>query len=509
MAGCVPKRSAVALPEASAGFRRRACRSFRAPGLEAAALLSGAPALRTISLITVLLLLAACASTDPGANMRTVSADVASRAGYAAQRLDGPQAEDRAREAVRDMLADGLGENEAVRIALLNSRRVQAVFESLGVARAEYVQAGLVENPIFSGAYRYAPGDGSTWELEIAQSLTGLLFTPLRRSVARAELARAESLATAQVLDIILEARRAWYAHQAALERTRAARRIAEASRAALDLAVRLRSAGNITRLELLTRQAVHEEDGILLTGEELALGRARERLNAALGLWGPLAGWEPSGGLPPLPDRRDDAELAAETLESRAVAASLELAATSRELDALARTVGLERYAPFQEVEVGASLEKEPGENWGVGPSLALPIPLFDFGQARRARAWARLHAAARVYEAQAVELRAAARSAALALEAARGRAERYQSALLPLRRDITAEGQLQNNAMNLGTLALLDLKRAELDTERNAAEALHEYWQARSALEQIVSGGAPGDMAANGGTGGGGGGH
>ncbi|EGJ48898.1 TolC family protein [Desulfocurvibacter africanus] len=464
--------------------------------------------------LALLMVLAACASTDPAGNIQAVGADVAARTGYSAQRLDGTQAESHSQQAVQDMLADGLGENEAVRIALLNSKRVQALFEGLGVARAEYVQAGLVDNPVFAGAYRYTPGDGSTWELEIAQSLTGLLFTPLRRSVARAELARAESLATAQVLDIILESRRAWFAHQAALERTRAAQLMAETSRAALDLALRLRAAGNITELDLLTRQAMHEEDRILQADEELTLGRARERLNAALGLWGPLAGWEPVGGLPPLPDRRDDADLAAERLESRAVAANLELAATRQELDALARTVGLERYAPFQEVEVGASLEREPGEKWGVGPSLALPIPLFDFGQARRARARARLSVVSREYEAQAVEMRAAARSAALTLEAARNRAEHYRSVLLPLRRDITAEGQLQNNAMNLSTIGLLDLKRAELDTERSAAEALHEYWRARSALEQIISGRIPGDMAANGGmpaasTSGGGGGH
>jgi outer membrane protein TolC len=455
---------------------------------------------RDLSALALLMFLAACASTDPAGNIQAVGADVATRSGYAARRLEGTQAESHSQQAVRDMLADGMGENEAVRIALLNSRRVQAVFEGLGVARAEYVQAGLVENPVFAGAYRYTPGEGSTWELEIAQSLTGLLFTPLRRSVASAELARAESLATAQVLDIILESRRAWFAHQAALERTRAARLMADASRAALDLAIRLRAAGNITELELLTRRVMHEEDRILRTDEELTLGRARERLHAAPGLSRPQARRQPAGGQPPLPDSRDDADLAAERLESRAVAASLELAATRQELDALARTVGLERYAPFQEVEVGASLEQEPGEKWGVGPSLALPIPLFDFGQAHRARAWAMLSAASREYEAQAVELRAAARSAALTLEAARDRAERYQSVLLPLRRGITAEGQLQNNAMNLGTLTLLDLKRAELDTERSAAEALHEYWLARSALEQIISGRIPGDIAANG---------
>ncbi|MEG6550713.1 TolC family protein, partial [Desulfocurvibacter africanus] len=133
--------------------------------------------------LALLMVLAACASTDPAGNIQAVGADVAARTGYSAQRLDGTQAEIHSQQAVQDMLADGLGENEAVRIALLNSKRVQALFEGLGVARAEYVQAGLVDNPVFAGAYRYTPGDGSTWELEIAQSLTGLLFTPLRRSV--------------------------------------------------------------------------------------------------------------------------------------------------------------------------------------------------------------------------------------------------------------------------------------------------------------------------------------
>lgn len=449
---------------------------------------------RILPTLGLLLLLAACATTDPSGSIRAVSADVSARTGQEAARRDGPESDERARQAVREMLANGMTEDEAVRIALLNSPRVQAVMEGLGVARAEYVQAGLVENPIFSGAYRFTSGGGGTWELEIAQSLTGLLYTPLRRSVAEAELARAEAEATGRILDAMLAARRAWYDHQAALERVRAARLMAEASSAAWDMARRLRAAGNITELELLQRRAAHEEDRLLQAQEELALGQAREGLNAALGLWGPQAGWKPAGGLPPLAE--DEPSL--ETVERRAVDASLELAAGRHELTALARSAGLENHVSLLDVEIGASLERDPGEPWGAGPSLALPVPLFDFGQARRARARARLATALREHEARAVEVRSAARAAALALESARARAEHYRSVVLPLRRSITAEGQLQNNAMNLSTLGLLELKRAELAAEREAVEALREYWLARASLEQLMSGRLPGEAAA-----------
>ena len=46
------------------------------------------------------------------------------------------------------LLRDGLSRKEAIQIALLNNRMLQASFENIGVAEANLVQAGLLTNPV-------------------------------------------------------------------------------------------------------------------------------------------------------------------------------------------------------------------------------------------------------------------------------------------------------------------------------------------------------------------------
>jgi cobalt-zinc-cadmium efflux system outer membrane protein len=50
------------------------------------------------------------------------------------------------------VLAGGLELDEALRLAPLNNRHLQAEFAALGVARADLVQAGLLRNPSASVA---------------------------------------------------------------------------------------------------------------------------------------------------------------------------------------------------------------------------------------------------------------------------------------------------------------------------------------------------------------------
>ena len=55
-------------------------------------------------------------------------------------------------EKLRSLLKGKLTADDAVQIALLNNRDLQAVYSDLGVAQADLVQAGLLSNPIFDAA---------------------------------------------------------------------------------------------------------------------------------------------------------------------------------------------------------------------------------------------------------------------------------------------------------------------------------------------------------------------
>src|SRR5690606_20062436 len=61
-----------------------------------------------------------------------------------------PAAVERARAETAALARDGLRREEAIRIALLQNRALQATFEQLGIAEAALVQAGLLTNPSLS-----------------------------------------------------------------------------------------------------------------------------------------------------------------------------------------------------------------------------------------------------------------------------------------------------------------------------------------------------------------------
>src|SRR5688572_910965 len=61
---------------------------------------------------------------------------------------------------IDSVLRDGLTLDESLRLALLNNRRLQAEFATLGMARADLVQAGLLQNPGASIAFLFPSNGG-------------------------------------------------------------------------------------------------------------------------------------------------------------------------------------------------------------------------------------------------------------------------------------------------------------------------------------------------------------
>ena len=118
------------------------------------------------------------------------------------------------------------------------------------------------------------------------------------------------------------------------------------------------------------------------------------------------------------------------------------------------------------------------------MGPSVAIPIPLFDQGQARVGRAAAELRRAQQEYYALAVRIRATARAVQDRLAGARDRALYYRDILLPLRERIVNEGQLHYNAMQIGIFQLLRDREQQIETGVAYVEALRDYWLARADL-------------------------
>jgi cobalt-zinc-cadmium efflux system outer membrane protein len=274
-----------------------------------------------------------------------------------------------------------------------------------------------------------------------------------------------------------------------AAEQTLAMRKqILESTDASYDAAKRLHTAGNITDLSLANERALYEQSKLSVASSETAVLEAREELNTLMGLWGDDTRWSISEGLPMVPDEEMDLS----DLERRAVAANLGLTMLRNEMRMVASRTGIDAAElVFPELAGGAAAEYEgPEDKWNAGPAIAIGVPVFDWGQARTAAGRHRLRRLWNEYTAVAIEVRSVARAAKYRLRNARRQSEYYRRVVVPLAEQVTAETQLQYNAMQLGVFQLLQAKQREIDIRRMYILAQRDYWIARTELEQILAG-------------------
>ena len=448
-------------------------------------------------IVTVLVASAGCATGRRAADFSDVRRLTAEREGKDVRWDRGGPEDLAARDAVRSLLAKELGVEEAVQVALLNNPTLQATFEEIGIAQADFVQSGLLRNPLFHIGTQYGTGGATGVRLDYSAVLNFLdvLRIPMRRRVAAVDLERATLRAADAVLVLARDARIAYWTVVARAEELSARRKALEAFEAAAELARRQHAAGNLSDIDRL-----QEEDAALLaqleiTRAETRLQGERETLTRLLGLCGGDVDWRIPDHLPVLPA----SEPALDDVGRAALCRRLDLAAAREEVRAIAVGLPLTRIDPWAASEFGVSGERDADGKNHVGPDLTLEVPLFDTGRAAAARETAKYRQAERRYRALEVGILSEVREARSRLLAARRAAEFYRDTWLPRRRQATSLWQEQYNAMLEGTYRLLQAKREEIDAGRDAGDALRDYWIARADLERAVGGRLPrGDPAA-----------
>jgi cobalt-zinc-cadmium efflux system outer membrane protein len=394
------------------------------------------------------------------------------------------------RAKVREMLAHELTRAEAVQIALLGNRSLQASYEELRIAQADVVQAGLLKNPVFSGALRFpisGPSAAASYDLGVELDFLDLLLIPARKRVAEADFEAAKLRAGAEVLRVAHETRIAYYTLQAAQQIAEMRRAVASAAEASVELARRQHEAGNISELDLANEEALYEQVRLDLSRSEAEILDARERMNRLMGLWGEDTRWSVAPKLAELPAE----EPPLEHLESLAIAQRLDVGAARAELQAASHSLAMgENWRFLGGASVGASLEHDPEGRSVAGPTAALELPIFDQKQAAIARLRARRRQAELKLSGLAIDARSEVREARGRLLFARSIVERYRSVVVPLRERIVALSQKYHDAMLLGVYQLLLAKQNEVHAYREYVEAVRGYWIARSDLERAIGG-------------------
>ena len=131
-------------------------------------------------------------------------------------------------------------------------------------------------------------------------------------------------------------------------------------------------------------------------------------------------------------------------------------------------------------------------------GWELELPLPVFDWGQARNARAETLyMQSVVRVRNV-AVQARSEAREAWHAWRTAWDLARHYRDEVVPLRRFIGEETLLRYNGMLLSVWDLLTEVRNQSLAVNQAIEAQRDFWLADADLQLALTATSPGTLGA-----------
>lgn len=409
------------------------------------------------------------------------------------------QAQDGKPSELATLLAQPLTVERVGNIAVLASPRVQAEFEKLGIARAAWRSALQLPNPRLGGALVYGIDESPEVDLDASLNVTALLLLGSRSGVASTQLQATVYDVTSTVVDVAFDARRAFVDYSIALAELDLRQNITHSWSASADMAQRLFELGNVPELRAASEQAFYEEMRVSQARAEAKVKAARERLNAALGLWGQSgADWkvaEPS--VPTLPPREDILE-ATKELEGRAVAASLGLGAARLRYEAFAKQANLTRFAgwvPRVEAGVRVARQQDTGEaEWGVGPLVEVGVPLFYQGQGETDSALAEMRRQEATLDDLAIRIRSASRASVTRLLTATQMADHYRNVILPLRGRVVEQTQLQYNAMSIGVFELLQAKNMEISAHLTYLDLVRECWSLQLDVEQLLAGGSSG---------------
>jgi len=274
---------------------------------------------------------------------------------------------------------DTLAFADATRRAVMTDPGLQSALARVRIAMADADQSRLLPNPVLNFVLRWGPGKPQI-EVSLAQDLIQAFQIPKRSSAADNRLRQAAADAVTVALDVVAEVQERYAAVQIAgrlvplLEgRLDLLHRLAEVAKSRLD-------AGEGTRGDVTTLDAQRVEVDVRLDEARHEERIQRLRLARLIG--------EPSGAATWKVDEWT-APVAIASAEQAWIDAALqhrpEVQSVAWQLAALGDDYALAQLLPWEALSVGVDAQRSP--DWFAGPSVSTPIPIFDMGQARKAR--------------------------------------------------------------------------------------------------------------------------
>ncbi len=473
--------------------------------------------------LAVLLVGVGCATVDPKPDYSRTQTLIEQSTGVAESYS--PEEEGLAADELSACLSDGLTLDEAVRIALLNNRKLQAAFFDIGLARADWVQSGLLANPSLGIGIMFPEGGGRrNIQGNLAQNIVDLWQMPVKKRIAEHQVERQVVRVARLAGELAAETKRAYYAAVAANdlltiddENLALLGKSYGAVEAQREAGVASPLDENLQRGELLRAE-------LDLRDARLASVNAKRSLAGLLSL---DLNADELGLTDPLPEPKERA-FDADSLIAVAREKRLDLKALEEAVGVVDAEIKLEYLRVFPEVSIGIAAERlegrsQPGRDvaadfaraslrggeltipdiqtrgerqankdqdieFMIGPNIAVTLPIFDQNQAQIAKATYAQVQAVKSYEDLYLGIAQDIRMAVDQSKTLWGNVTFYRGELLPQADRNLEFTQAAYQAGTVGVLTLLESQRSLLDTRRGYVQVWATAAISLSDLERAV---------------------
>jgi len=344
------------------------------------------------------------------------------------------------------------------------------------IAVADSDQARLLPNPVLNVVLRWGPGEPQI-EASLAQDFVQALQIPRRAGAADNRLRQVAADAVTVALDVTSDVQERYAAVQASAalvpllqERLSLIEKLVATAKSRLD-------AGEGTRADVATLNAQRVELLVEIDGVRLTEREERLRLARLIGEPSAAATWTLDAWTSPSIGDQPEASWVDAGLQHRP-----EVQAIAWRLKALGDDEALVRLLPWEGANVGVDATRD--DDWFVGPSVSTPIPVFDTGQARRARVTAEQIEARHDLTLAKRKIVEEVRVAFQTLAASKSNLSRIQNELIPLQQQ---RRQLAEDAYRAGQTDVTPLFQAEQDLRVAQAQSIEVERQAASALVRL----------------------
>ncbi len=438
-------------------------------------------------ILTILphLFLSGCSTFSKDGGFKEVSSYVTNRQQQQPVWLRTDEERAQQQQIVNTILCDTLSVDEAVRVAFINNPSLQKSLTELGIAEADLVQAGKVRNPGISYT-KLTPVSGE-YDIErtILFDVMSLLTMPMRTAIEKQHFQQAKLQAAIDILDVAAQTRKAYYSVIAAEQKVKYLEKVNQASQASAQLALRMAEVGNWNRLQQAREQAFYTETTLQLADAKLIASQEREHLTRLMGLWGEQIHYKLPERLPDLPS----SVMESHELEGQALSTRLDVQAMRHDIQSKCKALGLTKATRFIDVfDLGYVRNSSDEEPHQTGYQIGLEIPLFDWGDAKVAKAQQIYMQSIWQLRETAINARSEVREAYQVYRVYYDKAKFYRDDVVTLRKLILDESLLRYNGMLISTFELLADEREQILSVNAYIETLRDFWVAETDLQTAL---------------------